>query len=293
MDQLPFNTGAFNDSGKIATVVYLPDATVEIALALSERISVSMSGTTGMSITPTGDISKISVFGPTLLEFGFEPTGDLATYRTAYLGDVAVTFGFDPSGMMSGLRVLPSAVTGMGIELEGVLTNFPSLAGKIDFGCDATGTLASVRSLGDGVVEKHMTLVGGMYGYQYLKGTINSGRALTGDLTVGVNKDFGNQTINVDRTLSGSLTIGRKVLIPYGLSAKGLALTGLLTQTHRLAGVASMDINPTGAMTQTQYLSGSVSMSLGIIGELANNASGTELDRFLMTRRKTNREMTR
>jgi hypothetical protein len=270
MNGFPFNSAALNGGAALASIVYLPAATATVEIALNERIAVSMAGSLGMSISPSGDIYRVSNLGSAPFTFGISTTGDLTQSQRIYFEGSSTGFGLDASGAMSTVSLGPYGESSWGFAVAGDMDRRVMLSGSSAMYLSPTASIVAVR-----------TLVGS---------TIATGFAATGtmQLTGGLQ---GASTITV--ASSGGLTVGRINNLP--LASAGFALTnsGVLTNTVRMQGDAQCAFSLTGSVFGIKAISGTVTYQMTPSAFLSNNATGYDLGTYLMTRPATNREMTR
>ena len=166
---------------------------------------------------------------------------------------------------------------------------------------DAAGVTTSIDPVG------RVQLVGGLI--------VNNIKSLdvVGSLAIGQRVYFGDTaaTVNVnptgslrvtgrmagaittDMTLEGALAKGVRVTVPTSDVAMAITTTGAISSKIQLQGNGSITLAPVGSLSRVRTLSGAVTKQLSIAGDLANNAEGEDIAPFLMTRKESNREMTR
>ena len=270
MNGFPFNSGALNGGAALACIVYLPAATATVELALNERIAVSMAGNSGMHISPSGDISRVSNLGPAPTTISFSPAGDLTQSQRIYFEGSSTGFGLDASGAMSTVSLGPYGESSWGFAVAGDMDRRVLLSGSSGMALSPAASIVAVR-----------TLVGS---------TIATGFAATGtmQLTGGLQ---GASTITV--ASSGGLTVGRINNLPLASTGCMLSPSGVLTNRARMQGDAQCGFSVTGSISGIKRMSGTVTYQMTPNASLSNNATGYDLGTYLMTRPATNREMTR
>lgn len=270
MNGFPFNSGALNGGAALACIVYLPAATATVELALNERIAVSMAGSLGMSISPSGDISRVSNLGSAPFTLGFATAGDLTRSQRIYFEGSSTGFGLDASGAMSTVSLGPYGESSWGFAVAGDMDRRVLLSGSSAIALSPAASVVAVR-----------TLVGS---------PITTGFAATGamQLTGGLQ---GASTITV--ASSGGLTVGRISNLPLAFTGYALTASGALTSRVRMHGNSQCDFTVTGRLFGIKAMTGTVTYQITPSAYLSNNATGYDLGTYLMTRPTTNREMTR
>jgi hypothetical protein len=270
MNSFLLNGSAINGSGFVAAVVFLPSATASVELALNERIAVSMSGEIGISLTTSGDISRVSNLGSAPAAITFLAAGDLTLNRQIYLGEAFTGFDVSASGTLAKVNLGPSGTSEWGMSLSGNVDRNVYLSGEATHQFDLVGSLSAGRSLGEASAAFSLDAVGGMYLIGGLSGTADIALIPTGNL---------NQ--------------GFRTPLPTGSITWGRGFTGSINKTQMMTGTVTSHTDLVGRLSLIAFLTGSTQVDLGLAGSLSNNSGGYDLVKLTMVRPYINRDMTR
>jgi hypothetical protein len=291
MNSFTLNGTAINGSGSLASVVFLPSATASVELALNERIAVSMSGELGISLTASGDISRVSNLGSAPTEITFLAAGDLTRNRQIYLGEALTGFDVSASGALTRVILGPPGISEWGMSLSGTLA-------KVNLGPPGTSEWGMALS---GDLQRNVYLVGTAT-HQFDLGGSLSAKRLLGEASaaffldaVGGMSLIGGMSGTADIALipAGNLTQGLMVSLPSSSIAWGRGFTGTLRSTQMMAGTVTSHTDLVGAVSRLVAITGDVQVGLGLMGSLSNNSGGYDLVHLTMVRPYINREMKR
>lgn len=237
---------------------------------VSERNVVTLSGGVTIDMSLVGDVSKIALIGNSALGFSVEAAGDLTRSQSISFGPSEISFSMDIGGTVDKVTLIPSGSVSKTFEPIGSLTRTGLLSGSTGVTHSLSGGPVAVRLMGSSAVTVEHSVSGVLSAIQYLEGAVT-----------------------VDVTPTGSLSLFRPNYIGYAGVTVSCEVEGSLQMTVMMSGSTGVTIDATGAMAAQRYLSGDLLNTFDIAGLLSNNAGVQDLRGFLMTRRKTNREMVR
>lgn len=314
MNGFPLNSGALNGGSNLASIVYLPSATATVELSLSERIAVSLSGGLDMSISPSGDISKVSNLGSAPVTIAILAEGSLSQARMVHFDYSTTGFDFEPTGTLSKMVIGPSGECTWGMDATGDMTRIGVMSGIINKSLDISSTgFFAVRSFGSQEVTLSLDPTASLTRIRYMGGSVESSITPYGSITVGLRRNLGTADTGFAITPSGSIRLtgglvgtstvsinptgflsqGIKVAIPASTAYMACTPEGNLSQVFRLSGSIETGLELSGSLSGFTYMSGSIEIARYLQGNLASNPQGMDLAPFLMTRRERKREMTR
>lgn len=269
MNSFPFNGGALNGSASLASIVHLPPAAVSMVLGVSERTSVFMSGELRSTQTLSGDISRVANLGNAPVSLEWLAQGSLFKHRLIFMEGALTGFSLEPAGTVATVNLGPPGQSEWGMEPSGSMISLVCMIGSDTVSHDLVGDLMATRLLSGEVLQAH-TLTGSMRMTGLLQGNTGMVRASTGALSQGLRSS-----------------------IPLASLASGIATTGSLRRNGRMQGSSTQAWVLAGQVIPVRLLAGSSTMGIQAVADLANNAFGSDLQSHTMTRKKTNREMTR
>lgn len=268
MDVFALNSGTVNSSGSNASVVLLPTSTSTVGLALYERISVSMEGIVDLSFDAVGDIARVSNLGNGQAESNFGLVGQVAT----------VILG-------------PSAVSYLGLEAAGSLLRIGGLVGQVELFLSPASSLTATKYFGTQSTESGFAAIGSLQRTLYLTGASLFGFSYPPPTLTSLVGMEGTSTSVWSS--NASLNQGYISLIPAGVALYGFTLNAAIRSTQSLAGEVKLDKTVSGNMSYLVFMEGTAVVSYNLQSALSNNAAGYDLERLLMIRPKSIREMTR
>jgi hypothetical protein len=307
------NSGAINARVGFASIVYLPSATVEIELRANERIYVSMVGSTGMGMSPSGDISKVSNLGSATNAMGLAVNGSLTLNRRIYFDSSTLGMGITLNGNPQTVSRIPSGSVNQSFATSGQMIARSVMSGSIDKSFTVTGQSTNFVNFGSQVIKPGISLSGALIANRYLSGDSTIQLMPAGDLAKGVRVSIGSGVTGIDLTAAGALrktarmaggitvsmaptgSLAKGVRIPIGSapSVQSMSMVGNLRQTIRFTGVTNLGLDAVGSIISRRVMQGAVATHTSLVGDLSNNAQAMDLGRLLMIRKPTNREMTR
>ena len=269
MEDVPYNGKQINGSGFLANPVELPAAEAVVEFVVFERNSVTLSGGATVQFQPLADLSKVAPLGIGTLDFTVDLTAELTRSQTIYFGDSETGFSFDSAGELTLLALFPASTLSHEWESAGELTRVRFLQGASEKTLDFTGQIVRQRPMsGSSTIEfNHSGVLGAI---QYLSG-------------------LSEKNLNV----LGSLELFRLNYIGYASIEMSMEFAGNLMNHGAMQGTSSKSMDLSGQMIGVRRLVGDTGITWSVAGLLSNNAGVMDLKGFLMTRRKTNREMTR
>lgn len=313
MNSSPINSGAINASVSFASIVYLPSATATIALTVSERISVTLSGTSTIGMSPDGDISKVSNLGDAQSTITVESAGSLTLNKRLYFGDSGFSMGMTPVGNLQRVLQLPTASTAMNFAVTGTAVKLSVMGGLVEKNANLTSNLVRKVVFGSQSIDTSLEPSGPLAAYRFLGGNAGIDLNPSASLAKGVRVYMTSATTATALEPSGNLrmtarmagasplvvtpsgTLSRGVRVPVGSEPVQMAwgVSGNLRQTIRFAGNTDTALSLSGQLTRLVSISGVSTIRMGLSGDLANNAQSADLEKLLMVRKPVNREMER
>lgn len=270
MEGFLYNDKAINSSGDVATIVYLPDANASVEILVYERNTITLSGGAIKGMSLTGDISKLIIIGQADTGLSLDVQGSLTRSQVVQLGEAATGLSWDLNGALITLSLFPFSSISKTWDVAGEMVRVGTMVGATAKSWVVDGSLVTRKSLDTANATIDVTLSGVLGAVQYLAGTAQK----TLDLT-------------------GRLDLYRPNYIGYSSVSLTVDVTGSVYSITALQGNSNKTLELTGSMAATKFLAGNSLSSFDVTGFLSNNASVQDLTGFVMTRRTTNREMTR
>ena len=154
MNVFALNAAPVNAAGVAAQYAFLPSTTAGMAIDLSERRSVSMTGASALAIGTAGQVSAVSQIGSGVMTLGLSATGQINA--VAQIGSGTSALSIDNTGVLTrSSRV--SIGTGSetlainGVALLNSLTLVPAASSTLTLGATGallrTGGLASAETI--------------------------------------------------------------------------------------------------------------------------------------------------
>lgn len=130
MNSQTLNAAALNSVVPTAQTVFIPSSSTGIAFTVFERASVSMAGTTGITLHAIGDVAKVALLGAVSTGISFVPAGDLAVSRRIAIDAVSIGVSFALTGILNADAYMPNASASMALGTSGTLSNFAQMQGS-------------------------------------------------------------------------------------------------------------------------------------------------------------------
>lgn len=159
MNKNALNTVALNTSAVTGMVVYIDPCVTGISFVTHERAGPYMKGSTGITFSHNGDISKVVNLLPASANITFTTSGNIASLVN--MGNVTSGIGFTLSGLLQKVNILPSGSTDIQFSITGDLILSSSLSGStnISFDISAPGLFA-IREISQGFTGVSFTNTG-------------------------------------------------------------------------------------------------------------------------------------
>lgn len=269
MDDVPYNGKQINGAGFLANPVDLPAAEAVVEFVVFERNSVTLSGGTVVTFQSLADLSKVAPLGIGTLDLTVDLSAELTRSQTIYFGDSETGFSFDSAGGLTLLALFPASTLSYGWDTTAQLTRLRLLNGATTQTFDLSSEIVRQRPMsGTSAIEfNHSGVLGAT---QYLSG-------------------LSEKNLNV----LGKLDLFSPNYIGYASVEMSMEFAGTLMNYGAMQGSSSKSMDTAGDMIALRRLTGDLGITSSVAGILSNNAGVMDLTGFLMTRRKTNREMTR
>lgn len=270
MNRFSINGGALNSGGSLASIVYLPAATVTVERELSERIAIKLSGSTVSNWYGSGDISRLYIIGETPFTLDLSPSGSLTRNLRIYLDAASTSFDLSGTGALAIRKHLIASSVQMALAVTGRLDPRNLLKGavaiqritsaRLHSKILLTATNISINVVATGVLK----LTGGLKGLSI-----------------------------VGHVLSGNLALGKRIQLPPAAWSFAVVNTGTMRGNIRMQGRTEKLVVSTAALRRTAFLHADNRLYMTTLADLANNAGIKDIEAFLMIRKETKREMTR